>query len=407
VQPTVPPILPTETSLPTPTETYAPPLSEELASISYAIPLIIRHITSTSALLFFELESPSPSILLYWPEGKDPQRAAWVDLPAALQRQEVLLEGLSPGVTYHAALGLTEGDEHRPPPFLGEAWDPILIETPGQDPFPLRVGVIGDAGFGDAVTVRLVEGMASADLDMVVHTGDLVYNVEENTDPREAFDLKLFKPFAPVLRQAAFYPVPGNHEFESVTSWNDRPYYDWAFPPLGALGEGGLEMESASRHYGFTRGNLQFLMLDSQAFYGSGSREEQNQWLAERLADESFAASIPVLHIPPFNSGRHASDGAPVASAWAPLFAQARVPLAISGHDHNYQRHEVDGLTYLVSGGGSAVLYPAGTQLESTRAFSRTSHFVLLEIWPEEIRITAISDAGAVLDEAVVSMPVR
>lgn len=405
--PTAISIPPTQTLLPQPTEPRAPLLSDDFADTAYAIPLILRHVTPTSAVLFFELEHASPSILLYWLDGEELQRASWQAIPASEERQQVVLEGLAPRAAYKAALGLPEGDKYRRPSFLGEAWDPISFETPEENPFPLRVGVIGDSGFGDGVTARLVEQMAAADLDLVVHTGDLVYKVGENADPREAFALKLFRPFSPVLRQSPFYPVPGNHEFESVTSWEGRPYYDWAFPPLRASGEGGLEEEAARRHYAFTYGSLQFLMLDSQAFYGSGGREEQNQWLAERVADERFFASIPVFHIPPFNSGRHITDGAPIAGTWVPLFAQPQVPLVLSGHDHNYQRHELDGITYVVSGGGSSVIYPAGTLLESTRAFSATPHYVVLEIGETDIRITAISDEGLVLDDAQISLSAR
>ena len=40
-----------------------------------------------------------------------------------------------------------------------------------------------------------------------------------------------------------------------------------------------------------------------------------------------------------------------------PILARHRVDLVVSGHDHLYQRGEVDGIRYIVSGGGGASLY--------------------------------------------------
>jgi hypothetical protein len=41
-----------------------------------------------------------------------------------------------------------------------------------------------------------------------------------------------------------------------------------------------------------------------------------------------------------------------------PLFERHGVRLVLNGHDHNYQRFDTAGITYVITGGGGASLYP-------------------------------------------------
>jgi len=70
------------------------------------------------------------------------------------------------------------------------------------------------------------------------------------------------------------------------------------------------------------------------------------------------------------------------------------VPLVLSGHSHNYERLVVDGVTYVVTGGGSSQLYPALNIDPLSQAFSVRSHFVLLEFYEDQIKILAIDKNG-------------
>ena len=106
---------------------------------------------------------------------------------------------MEPGTAYEVVLGLRIPDgSYAQPAFLGAAWGSLRFHTqPTAE--PLRVGVIGDSGFGEPVTDQLAGLMAGYPLDFVVHTGDLVYNAGENASPAEAFAIKYFQPFAPLL----------------------------------------------------------------------------------------------------------------------------------------------------------------------------------------------------------------
>lgn len=112
-----------------------------------------------------------------------------------------------------------------------------------------------------------------------------------------------------------------------------------------------------------------------------------------------------VFHIPPFTSGYHPDDGIPIRQAWIPLFEEANVALVLSGHDHNYERLELNGITYIVSGGGSNILYDKRDTREESEFFTAKSHFVILELFPDRIGMTAYGLGGEVLDSYTLQNP--
>ena len=70
-----------------------------------------------------------------------------------------------------------------------------------------------------------------------------------------------------------------------------------------------------------------------------------------------------------------------------------------TGHKHNYECNEVNGITYIVTAGGGAPLYAMQEQEPTQAAFARAYHFVLVRIGGDHLRATAISSEGKVLDE--------
>ena len=367
------------------------------ASVSYRIPLTVRHVTSETAILFFELEVPAAGYLLYRPTTTG--SAGWFvyALDPTAVRHQIELVGLFAGAEYQARVGLGEGlSDLRAPWLFGERWGDVTFETAELDSPQLRIGVIGDSGYGQRTTFDLAELMASYRLDFVLHTGDLAYRVNEEDDPVEGYARKYFLNLAPLLTGLPIYPVPGNHEYDRETYWLDRPFYFYAFAGVGVQGT------ANESWYSFSRAGIQFLMLDSQVFHGVAGRASQTAWLTERLADPGFRFSIPVFHTPPFTSGLHRNDGKALAAEWLPRFEAAGVPLVLSGHDHNFERILFNGITYIVSGGGSRTLYPDSGFVPGSQAFAMQTHFVLLEIRSDRISLQAINLADEVLDRATI-----
>jgi 3',5'-cyclic AMP phosphodiesterase CpdA len=399
---------PLQSTTPTATvqlEPFTFSLDKPAGDIAYEIPLTLQFVDETSASFFFKLDQPHEGVLFVWDiRGLVGQ----MEFTAQGSRHQFDLFGLEPGVEYSAIVGLRdESGLYFPPAFADEEWTAIDFETLESDWEPIRVGVIGDSGFGERVTYDLLAEMAAFDLDFVVHTGDVVYRVYEDPDPATAFTLKYFLPFAPVLHQMPVYAVPGNHEFEIATLVEDVPYYFHVFPPILGEARDLRGSDSLREYFRFSIGDYQFIMLNSQAFYGSGERDAQTAWLEEQLQDQSVKHSIIVSHIPPFTSGKYEKDGGPLRSRWVPLYEAADVRLVISGHDHNYQRLEVNGITYVVSGGGSTSLYPLNLSHPNAKAFERRSHFVLLELYRDRIELVSTARGGEVLDQTTILLPVE
>jgi acid phosphatase len=264
----------------------------------------------------------------------------------------------------------------------------------------LRIAVVGDSGFGEQRTFDLIQQIDQYAPDFLLHTGDVVYKAEEQANPVEAFAKKFFLPFEPILIKAPVYPVVGNHELDAATYWKGLPMYYSAFQAFPALGfESNTERERNS-WYGFRYGNYQFLMLDTQTFFNEPGRQEQTDWLRSTLQDQAgLHYSILVTHVPFYSSGPHAQEDVVVRNEWLPLLEGPKVPLVLSGHDHFYERLRVDGRNYIVSGGGSTVLYNNVNPSPFSLRYHKETHFVLLDLMPDLIRARAITAAGEILED--------
>jgi predicted phosphodiesterase len=374
------------------------------SQVGFVIPLSVRHVTDSRANLFFELSEAVEGRLVYsslTPEIPGEGEAA---LDPGQTRQSITVEGLAPGAAYQAKVLLgSEAVGYSEPSFAGARWGAISFRM-ASDREPLRVGILGDASFGDEATEQLVNLMASQDLDFVIHTGDVVYDID-SADPLNSYVQNFFLPFTPLLKRMPVYTVLGNHDYDSALKWEGAPFYDFAFPPFEDPSFTYPESRRANQYYAIAYRGVQFLFLDSQTFYGVEGRADQNAWLEQRLADPRFRFTIPIFHVAPYSSSVvHPDDGVPVQQTWNPLFEEYGVPLSFSGHFHAYERLIANGVTYIVSGGGSSVLYAQGEPLPESQVYIRRTHFVLMEIFEEEIWLSAISKEGELLDQAVIEL---
>jgi predicted phosphodiesterase len=357
-------LLPTQAPSPTPTLspslTQTPPaviIADTFSEVGYNLPLTIQHVSETEATLFFELETPADGSMLYWPAAH-PDQIAVVPFSPAETLHQVRLEGLLPGNQYQAVVGLSaEGDLYQPPNFRGMDWGSLNFNTPGGEE-PLRIGVIGDSGLGESSTLALAEQMAAHDLDFVLHTGDVVYLMKDHPDPFDAYVEKYYQTLAPLLHTLPIYTVVGNHDIEPATLWEGQPFYYYAFPPFLTPTFPPSDFNGKNQWYIIAFGRIQFLMLDTQTLFGEDGLAEQTLWLKP-----------------------------------------GQIPVVFSGHEHFYERLEVDGITYVISGGGTSILYNKVEQHSHSQVYARQMHFMLVEIYTDRIEIKAITEAGELLDQ--------
>jgi hypothetical protein len=72
----------------------------------------------------------------------------------------------------------------------------------------------------------------------------------------------------------------------------------------------------------------------------------------------------------------------------------------LAGHSHLYERIERDGVQYVTTGGGSAVVYPHGNPLEGTHAVHSVSHYLYAEIHENRLELKAYDIDNKELDSA-------
>jgi len=234
--------------------------------------------------------------------------------------------------------------------------------------------------FGDTRTQHqphqaVVDRIVALEPDFVLHTGDLVAMGSINSLWETFFEIE-----RELMARAPLYPALGNHEV------NHAHYFDLFYLP------------GNERWYTFEYGHARFICLQVDGIADFGPQSEQYAWLEEALAANKQPWLFVNFHIPPYSSSVDAREHS-VRQALTPLFERYGVDVVFCGHHHNYERNEVNGITYVVTGGGGAPLGVMEEREPTRAAFAVTYHVVLLELDGNHLKATVISSKGKVLDE--------
>lgn len=145
--------------------------------------------------------------------------------------------------------------------------------------------------------------------------------------------------------------------------------------------------------FSMANGAIRFIILDSNIDW-----ELQDQWLQKEIGSEPFQQAqfrVVVVHVPPFleywdpeawfQQGQ-SQWGAFIKDRYVPLFEQGGVDIVISGHQHNYERGERNGVHYAIIGGGGGDLdFDQVTDWAMYETKLLDFHFVMLEFRPPVI----------------------
>ncbi len=242
--------------------------------------------------------------------------------------------------------------------------------------------VLGDTRYNHAAHQSVADCIAQLGPDFALHMGDLVQAGGDASDWDMFFSVE-----GNLLHQTSLFPVLGNHE-------NNHPNYLDAF-----------HLPNNERWYSFDYGHAHFvaLQVDGYASFVPGS--PQYAWLENDLASSDKEWKVVALHIPPYSSGPNAPYGdAPVAQAvLPPLFERYGVDVVFSGHDHDYERSLVSGITYVVSGGGGAPLYEQTNPNPYSLYFTSTLHTVLVTINDDTLSAIGVRPDGVLFDPFTVT----
>ena len=256
---------------------------------------------------------------------------------------------------------------------------------------PFRFVAYGDTRFHDPndteaanppVRAALVRAVAEANPAFICFTGDIVYKGSD------ADDWRVYDRETSIWREKNIpvFPALGNHEFYG----NDKIALDNYFHHFPDLRN--------SRYYSVRAANTLVLVLDSSQDEVSG---QQGKWLKGELDNIPPEVDFVflMLHHPPYTSSsmKMLGDGHPARKqeqALARLLEERQVTtcarfIVLSGHVHNYERHEHGGVIYFVSGGGGAHAYPIARAPDDPYQSKEINyHYLLLEVDHQQLSVT-------------------
>ncbi len=291
----------------------------------------VQNVTPTSMVLMWQTTLPVGSHIAYWSATQDMQYA--ID-PLPKTHHETCLKNLEPDTQY-TYLVLSDSEE---------IFESTFKTAPNSEQ-SFRFVAYGDSRSNPAVHETVVNAIIRNHPDIVLHTGDLVGVGEK----QESWWPEFFEPARSLMHHTPVFPILGNHEyFYSGRSW---------FSSLFAL-------PNNEQWFAFTYGNVRFIGLDTNVSFYPGS--VQYRWLESELTSEAYQQStwqIVYFHHPAFTASVYRDDP-DVKQHLVPLFEDGEVDLVFSGHSHAYEHYAVNGIHYIVTGGGGTRLVNLGEDID-------------------------------------------
>ena len=331
---------PTNTRVPTPTTVPVPPPSTSLARGPY-----LQSVTSNSIIIAWLTSGEVDSVVEYGPTeayGSTGADYNWTS------RHAITLSDLTPHTVYHyrvrtSAQALSSDNTFKTAPGPGQtSFTFVVIGNTHAGLHPdeqQRYWSQADEGHRAAVG-RIM----AINPDFYLHTGDLTCY---GYDP-EAWD-DFFAIEGGIMSRVTMFPTGGEQDGNSWYGGCPRPDCSRHETYLDTF-----HLPNRERWYSFDYGNAHFISLWINGSIEGGADDispgsEQYRWLESDLAQTNKTWKFAFFHFPPYSCGPQGSKSE--GQAVHPLFVQYGVDMVFSGHDLNYQRQVVDGVTYIVTGG--------------------------------------------------------
>jgi hypothetical protein len=263
-----------------------------------------------------------------------------------------------------------------------------LPGTPTPDePEVHRFAAVGDFGTGGARPGRVANLIDDLGVEAVLTTGDNSYGanpIDENIG-------RHYEPYLGDYRGAygsgatenRFWPALGNHDY--TDGGGLAAYLDY------------FHLPGNERYYDVVLGPIHVFAVNTnyQEPDGITATSVQARWLRDAVAASTAPWQVVILHHSPYSSGLE--HGSNPTLQWP--FAQWGVDLVLSGHDHDYERHEVDGTPFVVTGLGGASRYGPGTMDPHSVFFTNVDEgAVLLEACAGRLDLSFHTVSHGVLD---------
>jgi 3',5'-cyclic AMP phosphodiesterase CpdA len=258
----------------------------------------------------------------------------------------------------------------------------------------IKFAIIGDSGRGDQpqheIAAQMVAYRQRFDYKFVLMAGDNIY---EGPASAEDYRSKFEEPYKTLLDAGVkFYAALGNHDdfneiYYKPFNMDGRRFYTFV-PPVDPI----------------TRWDtrVRFFALDSTYL-----TFEQIRWFEKEVTESRAEWKIAFLHHPLYTSGRYSLAARGVRLALESAFVNGGIDVVFSGHEHIYERSELQrGIMYFITGGaGSLRAGDAARSPAIAKSYDQDYHFMLAEISDDGFYFQAINRLGVTVDAGSLRRP--
>ena len=252
----------------------------------------------------------------------------------------------------------------------------------------------GDCGYNNTIQNDIAKLMKAEITDFGIVAGDVDQKKGDN------YDEIYFGVYKDLLKNSCHFTCIGNHDTYADDA---ATYLDEFYLPSN-------NPQNSERYYSYTWGNAKFICLDSNIPYTEES--DQYNWLIHELKCNDKQWLFTFFHHPPWTNAWSPDYNIPfleyfrykgnvdMRTSLVPLFEKYKVDFVLNGHSHCYQRGELNGVKYVISGG-------AGSSRLDKRRHSKSpnidkeiykNQYVRFDVKGDTVIYTAIDIDGKVID---------
>lgn len=263
----------------------------------------------------------------------------------------------------------------------------------------------GDCGYNNTIQHEIAKLMQAETSDFGIVAGDVDQNKGNN------YDEIYFGVYKDLLKNSCHFTCIGNHDTYADDA---ATYLDEFYLPSN-------NPQNSERYYSYTWGNATFICLDSNIPYTEGSN--QYKWLVDELKCNNKQWLFTFFHHPPWTNAWSPDYNIPfleyfrykgnvdMRTSLVPLFEKYKVDFVLNGHSHCYQRGELNGVKYVISGGAGASRLDKKRHSKSPNIDTEIykNQYVRFDVKGDTVIYTAIDMEGKIIDmvETVKIVPTK
>ena len=313
----------------------------------------------------------------------------------------------------------------------GRSYDNRFRTHPGPDqPASLTFAALGDFGTGvrkpsdsgrrqREVAAALESAVDERKIRLILTTGDNIYAGKtflglptgDTGDEDDDWFFTFYQPYRYIINRLPVYPCVGNHDTGETEKSDDRQqlidnfYINERFSGEQSAGRASI---GPGLFYRFNYGkDIEFVCIDSSrqsALFGDRFFAHPNHvaFVEAAFPDKAGAGAearkwrIPFAHHPPFSAGPTHSNSKSTIQKIVPLLKRAGVAAHFSGHEHNFQHSQSEGVNYFITGGGGKVSSsePSNFKEAHTVSFASKAHFLIVNVEADKMTVSPIGESG-------------